>query len=421
MYKIISELRNTSSTNEKKAILERNKNDETLKKILLYTYDPFRKYGISEKILNEIMENVNIGDIPQHEDIFEFLDLLAGSNINNELKRNICAYIKYLPEEYKEVMKGVFLKDLKIGANVTLINKVWKGLIPKFEVQLARKFSDVKLNDNEQIYITEKFDGIRCVIIKDNDNVKMFTRQGKEIVGLNEIIDNVKDVFADKSIVIDGELLALNPNNLDSGDLYRATVKIVNSKSENKTGIHFHAFDMLEISEFKNGESRNVYSTRRQFMESYNWHGCLELVPILYAGTNHGMICELLTKVEQDGKEGIMINRDTVYQCKRNSGILKVKTMHTVDLRVLGYEEGSGRLENSLGALIVDYKGHKLNVGSGYSDQERHDFWNNRDKMIGKIVEIQYFEESTNEQGGLSLRFPVFKHIRNDKNEPSYN
>ena len=421
MYRIINELRNTASTNEKKTILERHKDNEIFKKILLYTYDPFRKYGISEKILNETMEEVTNESLPQYNNIFEFLDVLASSNINNELKRNIAACVKYQQEEYKDIVKCMFLKDLKIGANTTLINKVWKGLIPKFEVQLARKFNDVKLNDNEKIYITEKFDGIRCVIIKENENVKMFTRQGKEITGLNEIIENVKETFVDKSIVIDGELLALNSNNLDSGDLYRATVKIVNSKSENKTGIHFHAFDMLEISEFKNGESKSPYSIRRNSMENYNWNGCLELVPILYVGVDHEMIFKLLSKVERDGKEGIMVNREMVYQCKRNSGILKVKTMHTVDLRVLGYEEGSGRLENSLGALIVDYKGHKVNVGSGYSDQERHDFWNNRNDMIGKIVEIQYFEESTNEQGELSLRFPVFKHIRNDKTEPSYN
>lgn len=421
LIEIIDALRNTNSSNAKKEILEMNKDDEILKKVLLYTYDPFRKYGISEKIFDELIEDVTKEDFPDSENIYDFLDTLAQSNINNELKRNICATVKYIDPLYKDIAKCVFLKDLKIGLKPTSINKVWPNLIPKFDVQLAKKIQDAKLKDNELIYITEKLDGIRCVAIKNKDNVKFFTRQGKEITGLIVIEQAMMSTFGDKSVVLDGELLALNLENLDSGDLYRATVKIVNSKHENKYGVYFNVFDILSLEEFTHGKSNDVYSIRRQKMDSINWCPPLKLVPVLYCGTDHSQIKYWSGRAIQARKEGVMVNRDVVYQCKRNNGILKVKQMQSVDLRVIDVIEGEGRLENTLGALVVDYKGNKVNVGSGYSDEMRDKLWKEKTEIIGKIVEVQYFEESTNEQGGLSLRFPVFKDVRFDKTEPSYN
>lgn len=429
IIEIFNELKNTSSTNEKKAILERNKANEILKKVLLYTYDPFKKYGISEKILNELMDDVTPEDLPKTDTLYEFLDILASSNINNELKRNICASIKYANPYYQETLKGVFIKDLRIGANTSLINKVWKGLIPKFEVQLAKKFSDVKLKDNEDIFITEKLDGIRCIMIKTGKKINFYTRQGKEILGLKEVENEILNCFnPEGDIVLDGELLALNPDNLDSGDLYRATTKIVNSKAENKTGVVYNVFDILGIKEFYEGKSEATYRYRRMVLNSINNElqmKHIKIVPLLYFGNDHSKIHEFLSLVESQGKEGIMINRDTHYQCKRNNGLLKVKTMQTVDLKVIGMEEGQGNFAGTLGALIVDYKGNKVKVGSGFSEAERRSIWDSRNfsvgSILGKIIEVQYFEESMNEDGAKSLRFPVFKHIRLDKNEPSYN
>ena len=95
--------------------------------------------------------------------------------------------------------------------------------------------------------------------------------------------------------------------------------------------------------------------------------------------------------------------------------------METVDLRIIGFEEGSSKNAGKLGALIVDYKGNEVGVGSGFTDFDREFIWNNQDQYLGKICEVQYFEESKNKDGGVSLRFPVFKHLRTDKTEPSYN
>ena len=117
-----------------------------------------------------------------------------------------------------------------------------------------------------------------------------------------------------------------------------------------------------------------------------------------------------------------MINEaESLYQFKRTDKLLKVKLMFSCDLKVIGYEEGSGRNEGVLGALVVDYKNYKLKVGSGYTDSLRAKIWYNKENAIGKIIEVQYFEETGNQAGGKSLRFPVFLRFRSDKTEPSYN
>ena len=114
-----------------------------------------------------------------------------------------------------------------------------------------------------------------------------------------------------------------------------------------------------------------------------------------------------------------MINKDVQYLCKRHAGILKVKTFHTVDLRIIGYKEHKNK--NRLGSFIVDYKGNSLNV-PGYTYDESIEFWNKRNEMIGKIIEVKYKDVSTNKDTGLeSLQFPVFVTVREDKDTESYN
>lgn len=415
---IIDELRKTNSSKEKTEILMRNKENELLKNILCYTYDPFRKYGISEKILEKYMELTDESYLTC-ENLFVFLDRIASENSSDKVKNELAARVKFL--RYQDVVKGIILKDLKIGLSSTTINKVWKNLIPKFEVQLAKKYSDVTLDENELIFITEKFDGIRCVAIRTENDVRFYTRQGKEIFGLNEIKNELMEL-CHYNIVFDGELLSENPDGLDSGDLYRKTTKIVNSKLEDKKGVIFNVFDAIPLDEFKNGKSKDKYETRRKFLETILFEQkMVQLVPLLFSGCDHSVIPKLLSEIEIRGKEGLMINRNEVYECKRTKSLLKVKTMNTCDLEVIGYKQGTGRNKGKLGALVVDYKGNSVDVGSGFSDDEREKYWSIKESIIGRVVEVQYFEESRNEQGMLSLRFPVFKELREIGKEVSYN
>jgi DNA ligase-1 len=165
-------------------------------------------------------------------------------------------------------------------------------------------------------------------------------------------------------------------------------------------------------------ELLNEVKTRIQELGLKN----IEVAPTYYTGTDHSMIEPLLNKVDSEGYEGLMCLRNMPYKCKRNNGILKCKVFKTADLKIIGFEEGDGRLLGTLGAIIVSYKGNEVNVGSGYKDEEREYIWKNRDNLLGRIAEVKYKEESKDKTTGLvSLQFPTFVCIREEGKEESYN
>lgn len=116
-----------------------------------------------------------------------------------------------------------------------------------------------------------------------------------------------------------------------------------------------------------------------------------------------------------------MINLNTPYECKRTKSLIKVKKFFSCDIKCIDIEEGSGRNKGTLGALVCEYRGNRVKVGSGFSDVDRKHFWLHPEDVVGRIVSVKYKEETKNKDGGISIRFPVFECVRFDKNETSYN
>lgn len=422
---IIEELRNTSSTNAKREILENNIDNEGLKTVLWMVYNPFRKYKITEKVLEE-----GLKDVHSAETLNILLHLLATSNINDRLRQDVNNFLEQTDEKLRDFYRCIILKDLKIGVNITTINKVWKGLIPTGETgvdikpMLASKF-DFDKPPKGEFAVTEKLDGIRCIAICTYESIELYSRQGKLIEGCVEVEDALRKLQSewDCEFVLDGELLA---NDCDYQTVYKETTKRVKNKNLIKTGIHFVAFDAMDIVEFRNQKCNTPYYTRltllSQLSNTIGENPALKFIQPLYLGNDTNRLLMLLDEYRLKGAEGLMVNLlDAPYEFKRSKAILKVKVMETVDLRIIGFEEGAGKNAGKLGALVVDYKGNEVGVGSGFTDFDREFIWNNQDQYLGKICEVQYFEETKNKDGGVSLRFPVFKHLRTDKTEPSYN
>lgn len=418
IIEIVKLLENTSSTNDKIAILKKNEDNELLKKVLEYTLNPFKKYKITEKTLVEDKKESNF------ENIFNLLDTLAKSNINDLLRLEVNSFLGDTEDlEIRELYKRMLLKDLKCNISAKTVNKIWCDLIPQFNVQLAESYFNQKedfLNDKEFI-ISQKLDGNRLVGIKNNDKVEFYTRQGKLMEGLEDLEKEFESI--PNGIVLDGELLLRNYNNLPSDELFRETMKVARKKGIKKD-LEFHIFDCVTLDGFMNGIDRTSCKERKlkisELIKDKEW---LIEVPSLYIGKDTSMITKLLDEAISRNEEGVIVNiADAPYECKRSKGILKVKKMQSYDLRVVGFEEGSGSFKGTLGCVLVDLRGENIvGVGSGWTIEDRKEIWENKSKYMGKVLEVQFFEETTDSKTKLpSLRFPVAKGWRDDKDEVSY-
>lgn len=418
---IINQLRSESSTNGKIAILKANSDNELLQKILEYTYNPFKKYGMSEKTVNPV-NNASFTI-----NVFKLLDILSESNINDSLKATANSFIGSFNQKEQELYKCMLLKDLKIGVNSKTINKVWKDLIPSFNVMLADKYFEKQQKvKGKEFIITQKLDGSRFVIIKDNTGiVNCYTRQGQLVEGLVEFEEDFKLIPA--NTVIDGEVL-LSKQGLHSKDLYRETMKEFRKKGD-KHGLILNAFDILTFDEFKIGKSITPCKIRKQqlhdLINNNSFTNIIE-VPIRYIGKDEDIIIKLLDEAVENEEEGVMVNlAEASYECKRTTNILKAKKFQSCDARVIDVIEGTGKNVGKLGAITiqfeVDGKLYTCDCGSGFNDSDREMYYNNKGLLLNKIVEIGYFEISQNSKTKeYGLRFPTWRNrIRNDKDEIS--
>ena len=190
---VLNHVRKTSSTNSKQTILKRADSEvykETLRSVLYYTYNPFLMFGLTDKTLDNTPVRVMTYTKATEEDVFLLLEKLANSNINDELRAEAKRLLMSIEdEEIRDMVQGVMVKDLRLGVNVTTLNKVFgKYFIPKFDVQLAESYAKQKPGSlaNKEVCITEKLDGFR--IIYNPVQEKFFTRKGQEYEGLEHLI-----------------------------------------------------------------------------------------------------------------------------------------------------------------------------------------------------------------------------------------
>lgn len=431
LRKVLEEIQSTSGKNAKRDIIERNLNNILFKTVMKFLLNSFITTGISKKKLGKSLDSDQ--EFCTMSNLYDLLNYIR--NNPNGRSVDIATAINFaegFEEEEKNMILGIVKKDIKLGVSANTWNKVCgeKDKIPVFEVMLAKKYQDHKKKVKGTFIITKKLDGNRCVLIKESGVVKSFTRTGQPYNGLSHIEEELASSNYD-NIVLDGELIADIEGT--TMEVFSETSGLARRKSiKDKTSLHFHAFDMLSLEDFKNGKSSDNCRFRKleliKFANPLNLTPSLDFkyiqaVEVLYVGEDIEEIDKQYKISQELGWEGIMVNLDSPYVCKRTDTLLKVKGMQSCDIKIVGFEEGSGRNIGKLGALVCDYKGNNVGVGSGFSDKLRTEIWDNRDGWLNKIVEIQYFEESTDSKtGNVSLRFPVFLRDRSgEKTEPSYN
>lgn len=422
VIELFKQIQSINSLNTKKKLISENKGNHLFTRYLQFLLSPNVVTGINSNKLNK---NVNVNNsshkLNKDSNFWEVISYLEKHNTGkDEDIQNIQNFLNG-HEENRTFYEQMITKTFRLGADAKLVNSCIPGLIPTFNVMLGTSIDKIKLKGNEEIFISRKLNGCRCVYM----NGKLISRQGKEFAGLNHIINDINKLDAERW-VIDGELLYKNIEGLTDSEAFQKGTGIAMSKTMDKTELKYVIFDTLPIDEFINGKSKDNYSTRKYYLDKYkrlineNNLQNLEIVPFLYEGKDHSKIWQALDYAESNDWEGVMINLDTPYECKRTKNLIKVKKFFTVDIRCTDIEEGSGKNKGTLGAIVCDYKGNKVNVGSGFSDEQRHQYWAHPEEILNHIVTVKFKEETKNKDGGISIQFPIFESVRFDKAEPSY-
>ena len=417
---MVEELGSTTSNNDKKDILRTHGIDglkrHRIAKLLEYTYSTYRQYYVTSancKKKSELCHEQYLGDI------FTMLDNLHNRVwTGHEAISYVNGFVHNHPE-YAETIWKIIDRDLKCRVSTALINKVIPNTIPVFKVALAEKMTTKLDFENEDWYASRKLDGVRCIIRKEGDVVKAFSRNGKEFWTLGRVINEVKTMDGD--FVLDGEICIMDGDNED----FQSIMKEIRRKDHIVENPKFVVFDCLSIREFDNQLGTRTLIERLEDVAIDFHNNDFQYLELLkqYKVRSEEQLFELQNAAEEKGYEGIMLRKDATYEGKRSKNLLKVKKFHDAEYKVIDLEFGKMRVvengeeveEEMLSNVIVEHKGNRVGVGSGFSIAQRRDFYKNTTKILDKIVTVTYFEESQNQNGDWSLRFPVLKCIHGDK------
>ena len=425
VIQIFKQLQNTSGKKDKEKIILENQDNELFKECLVFLLDDNIATGIAKKKWDSIQigttdwihTNIN-------NELIEMFNYIKTNNTGkDENIITVKAWCHDFDEESKEFIKGMVTKSIKLGCDKKTVNKVIPNLIFEWKVQLGSPYDKLKLKKDEKFFLSQKCNGIRCTY-KDG---KLISRQGKEFKGLNHIIEDIKKLVLE-GYFIDGELMRKNIDGCDDNLNFRKTTSIVNSDVDDKSEIEFTIFDIFPVETIIGEKTTEKYDVRKSRMKDIekiiNQTGIenIKVVEMVYEGSDVEEIDKWLNVAVSKNWEGLMLNKNVPYEFKRTTNLIKVKKFLTIDLPIVEVLEGDGRLQGTLGAFVVKYGDNTVNVGSGFTDDERKKYWALRELLIGKIVEIKFKEFSEDSKTGKqSLQFPTYVCLRTDKTEPSYN
>ena len=359
----------------------------------------------------------------------ELADKLIARELTGHAARDAIHLVKSscTVEQWNMFYRRILIKDLRCGVSEKTVNKIAKDFpqysIPIFTCPLAHDSAnhEKKMIGKKQVEV--KLDGVRVLTIIRGNKVEMFSRNGKQFHNFGHIISEIEEVIAQKpapyDLVLDGEVMSANFQ-----DLMKQVHRKDGKQSDDAV---LHLFDMCPLADFQKGKWDKTQSFRSQAVKAWvnENNNVLKHVQTLDwedvdLDTQEGQdrFVELNKAAVDGGYEGVMIkDPNAPYECKRTHSWLKAKPFIEVTLKVVAVEEGTGRNEGRLGAVIVegedDGYNYHLNCGSGFTDSQRDQFWTDRDNLIGSLVEIRADAKTQSQDSETySLRFPRFKCFR---------
>ena len=438
LLRFVNEVRATNARTSKEEILKKWWNYELelqkkyaqcddLNKLFHYVYDYDKQYYItSANILKKDLSEKGLFAGKHYEFIWDLLDDLSNRIITgHNAIIAVQQFLKFYNEEQQKLILDIIDKDLKCGLSEVTINKVCGNIIKTYDVALATKYDPKKhILDNNWV-IERKLDGVRCNVINRDGVIKCYSRQGKEITTLGKLVDELTGRLPNNT-VLDGEICLVDENGLES---FQGIMKEIKRKNHTIQNPMLLAFDYLTLEEFESKKSKypHIYTERMYTLKEWynfqNWNTpnkvAKHLSIVNYEFYSPETLKEWNQKVKDYNWEGLMFRKDVEYEGKRTQNLLKYKMFMDEEFKVLAVEEGDAQEVvdgvahkiKCVGSLVIEYKGNKVNVGTGLSLEQRKRWYTNPEEIIGKTITVKFFEPTQNQDGSWSLRFPVLKAI----------
>lgn len=417
----VEESNSTNSNSDKLEVIKKYSNDPDVMRALRYTYTPYKQYYVTSK--NCKKRSDLCAEISSYNNLFDLLDALSSREITGHRAiEEVNAYIRS-NKDHEVLIFNILDRNLKTRSTTSMINKVVPGLIPTFDVALADTYKDStkkKVDFNKDSwYVSRKLDGVRCIAyVDESGEPKFFSRAGKEFDTLGKIAEQIKK-YDLRKVVLDGEICMVDENGNED---FQGIIKEIKRKDHTIQNPKFLVFDILHLDEFDNKTSDRTFGERMDELENlfdvYDFDGFIDQVYQFYINDEEDLQRHMDTAV-QLGWEGLMLRKDAPYQGKRSSDIMKVKKFFDAEYTVVDTENAVNRVivdgreveEEMLRNVVIEHKGNRVQVGSGFSQDQKRYYYQHPEEIIGKTITVQYFETTKNERGEESLRFPVIKAI----------
>jgi DNA ligase-1 len=401
---VIQKISLISSKNEKRKILQENKDNQRLFELLDASLNFFRKFYINKFDISEQA----IIEIDFHDEFLALLNKLEKRTITgNTAKSCVETFLNKCSDRQQDIYARVLRKDLRAGFSIDTAAEFFP--IPTFDVMLAtdgKKCKKLNKIISAGVFVSPKLDGYRCLAVIDNGEVTLYSRNGSEFNNFPSIKESLAKSFIGQSLVLDGEIMS---------DDFQAMQKTAFADKRGTTvgDVKYHVFDYLTLDEWESSNFLLEKSKRLVYLKDRAKKFGPEVVAVSQELTwELKRVLELEVEYMSQGFEGAMVLPNIPYYRGRSSNkLMKFKTMLTQDCSIIGMYEGEkgSRLEGLMGGLeLMQENGVKCECGTGFSDEDRQKFWEHKDRQIGRIAEVKYQELS---KDGV-MRFPVFIRFR---------
>ena len=332
--------------------------------------------------------------------------------------------------EWNNVCRRVLIKDLRCGITERTLNKVLGNTdwaIPVFTCQLASDSNKHVAKMEGVKRLEQKLDGVRVLAVMTKTSVRLYSRNGKPF----ENFGHIEDAFMDIKSKLAKLFSTYRDGFVFDGEVIGASFQQLMKQAQRKTNVQaddlvYSIFDIIPLEDFERGYWNMPQHKRLKVLEEHRetfdeLTTCIRVMDGIQVDLSISEGHDILRRYANDavvaGFEGIMIKDiEAPYECKRSTFWMKWKPVITVDLNIVGFEEGTGRNQGRLGAIICegidDGRDIRVNVGSGLSDADRDEFWDVRDRLLGDVVEVAADAVTQNQDGSYSLRFPRFVRFR---------